>query len=154
MLNPWMSALPHTDGRAWSTDYGVPHEGECVTCHQVGGASMFIGPAPRNLQRSVVRDGAVIDQLTHLSQLGVLEPVPSDVASPLPDYTDAAASPEERARAYLDINCAHCHNPQGWDEVSGRDMDFRYATPLGRSGMDRKAGDILRAMPERPSGVA
>lgn len=148
LLDGMTTPLSWTDanGKAWFTDYAVPHEGECVTCHQAGGASMFIGPTPQNLHRSIERDGEVVDQLTHLTRIGVLQPAIATTVEAVPDYLNADASSEERARAYLDINCAHCHNPRGWDEVSGRDMDFRYATPLGRSGIDPKAKDILRAI--------
>src|SRR5690606_33537592 len=36
---------------------------------------------------------------------------------------------EQQARSYLDINCAHCHNPRGPARTSGLYLDP--ATPLG-----------------------
>ena len=43
----------------------------------------------------------------------------------LPNWEDENISLEERARAYLDVNCAHCHIPGGFCELeSNLDLDF------------------------------
>jgi hypothetical protein len=50
----------------------------------------------------------------HLISLGKLQGITSPASSPkIPDYTDTSLPTDERARAYLDINCAHCHRPEG-----------------------------------------
>lgn len=58
-----------------------------------------------------------------------------------PDYTLLDAKPypfdgtrplELRVRSYLDANCSQCHQPGG---ISNGGMDFRYSTPLDRTGL-------------------
>ena len=39
---------------------------------------------------------------------------------------------EERARAYLHVNCANCHQPDG---IGQGTMDFRWQTPLEDMGV-------------------
>jgi hypothetical protein len=41
------------------------------------------------------------------------------------DYNDASKPLEQRALAYLDINCAHCHNPAGQAQTSGLFLDWK-----------------------------
>ncbi|MFB3077109.1 MAG: hypothetical protein ACE1Y4_03800, partial [Lysobacterales bacterium] len=48
----------------------------------------------------------------------------------MPDPFDQSANLENRAKAYLHINCAQCHQPGGPTSVS---IDLRFDTPL--SGM-------------------
>ena len=52
------------------------------------------------------------------------------------------------ARAYLDINCSHCHNPDGWEE-SKRQFDFRYNVPISQSGIPAKKEKISRTILNR-----
>src|SRR3546814_16466309 len=48
----------------------------------------------------------------------------------MPRWDDpASGSLEQRARAYLDVNCAHCHNPQGSASNSG--LFLRWTDPVG-----------------------
>lgn len=133
-------------GAPQSTEYGVPHEGECVTCHQTSDQSTYIGPTVANLHRDVTRDGAAVNQLDWLVAQGVL---PNDVtATPatIPDYQDPSLDLETQARSYLHGNCAHCHHPEGWDGAARPELDLRFETPLATSGILRKADDIQRQM--------
>ncbi len=54
--------------------------------------------------------------------------VPGD-APRLPDWKDAGESLERRARAYLDVNCGHCHKPDGPASNSG--LFLTWETPAG-----------------------
>ena len=133
-------------GRSKTTNYVVPHEGECVTCHQSGGSSDLIGPTLRNLNRDVTRHGDEVNQLEYLVAEGVLDDVDWTSAPSIPDYEEVDLSLDRRARAYLDVNCAHCHNPSGWDEAAGPDLDLRFQTPLNQTGLERMASDVERQM--------
>src|SRR3546814_9677172 len=56
----------------------------------------------------------------------------------MPRWDDPATGTlEQRARAYLDVNCAHCHNPQGSASNSG--LFLRWTDPEGVSlGIGRR----------------
>jgi len=133
-------------GRPRATDYAVPHEGECVTCHQLDGVTAHIGPTLRNLNRTISLDGAPLNQLDHLVAEGVLDAVEPASAPTLPDYDDDALPLADRARAYLDINCAHCHNPGGWEDGSDRRLDLRYSSPVAQTNLVRKRDDLIRVL--------
>ena len=48
----------------------------------------------------------------------------------MPDWQDAiCVGNDQRARAYLDINCGHCHNPAGPASNSG--LFLTYEAPTG-----------------------
>ncbi len=49
-------------------------------------------------------------------------------AEAFPSITNNEATVEKRARAYLDVNCSNCHNPDY--EYRRTDIDLRYATDL------------------------
>lgn len=125
------------DGARRATDHEVPSEVACVTCHQENGVAAPIGPKYRNLDREVQRDGASISQLEHMSGLGVLSPESSG-AEPMVDYKNTSRPLEERARAYLDINCAHCHNPNAWERGARQELDLRYHVTRAESGIPAK----------------
>lgn len=127
----WISA----EGVSQSTLYHVPSQNECMTCHQSSQAIVPIGPSLRNLNRMVERDGANLNQLAHLQAVGVLSDFDLNQVSEIVDYNDEGASLSERGRAYLDLNCAHCHTPNGWDYATERQFDFRYETPTAQSGI-------------------
>ena len=135
-------------GQPSSTTYAVPHEGECVTCHQHDGESAFIGPTLRNLNRLVVRDDVEVNQFDHLAAVGVLDLAEGASAASIVDYNDVAQSQQVRARSYLDANCAHCHGPNRWDGAAQPELDLRFETPLGETGLERKAEDLVRQMEE------
>ena len=47
-----------------------------------------------------------------------------DAIDTAPDWEDTAIALESRAKAYLDINCAHCHNPTGFASNSALFLEF------------------------------
>jgi len=113
--------------------YVVPNENQCASCHMLDVKSRKlspIGPKARHLNRDfryVAADGEHDEnQLAHLIRAGYLSGVPG-LASPdatisqaeldaLPrnaDWSDPKAPLDARARAYLDVNCSHCHSATG-----------------------------------------
>jgi uncharacterized repeat protein (TIGR03806 family) len=103
-------------GQSHSISYSVPNQNQCKDCHALSGAITPIGPKARNLN-----DGR---QLQALAAAGLIDRAPAD-APRLARWDDASAPLEDRARAYLETNCAHCHNPEGAASNSGLFLDWR-----------------------------
>lgn len=108
--------LVEAEGPRTAFTYAVPSDGECSVCHATNagtGALEPIGPQASNLNRDQAYATGTRNQLEALAALqkltGYAAPALRMVA-----WSDAqAASVEARARAYLDVNCAFCHNPVG-----------------------------------------
>src|SRR5690606_31956754 len=62
------------------------------------------------------------NQLAHLASIGYLGGLPSTPPR-LADAMDAQAPLDARARAYLDVNCGHCHSATGPAITSGLWLD-------------------------------
>jgi parallel beta-helix repeat protein len=130
----WIDA----NGMTRSTVYEIPDANMCKTCHtrslpETGsGASSLeqvvslIGPKARFLNMDNDYDGVTVNQLRYMEQKGILVGVPEDPQSidTVPDWEDTAASLEDRAKGYLDINCAHCHRPEGFAANSALFLDY------------------------------
>jgi uncharacterized repeat protein (TIGR03806 family) len=126
-------------GQARTINYHYPDQTECVSCHQQSQKVEPIGPSLRNLNREVVRDSVALNQIHHIQQASLIHDFSVESISEIPDYNDQSLSLEKRARAYFDMNCAHCHNPDGWEEPARKGFDLRYETPLNMTGLlDRK----------------
>lgn len=137
------------EGNNLSTLYHVPDENECITCHQSSSSMTPIGPTLRNLNRMVERNGSNLNQLNHLQSVGVLDDFQLTQVSQIVDYNDSSVSLAERGRAYLAMNCAHCHQPDAWDKSAERDFDFRYETPLNETGVLQEKEDIMDVLLDR-----
>lgn len=102
------------DGKPNVISYRVPSNLDCKTCHNSNRNVIPIGPKVRNLNFDVIRNAQTLNQLAHLQQEGLLNTTNPANFSTMPDYNDVSVTLENRARAYLDINCAHCHKQDGF----------------------------------------
>lgn len=121
------------NGVITSQIWHYPGRSECLTCHNPA-AGFILGFHSRQLNRDRSAPGTTVNQLTHLSGLGVFDPPISNAAS-LPRLVamdDPGASLERRFQSYLDVNCAYCHRPDGLGRGS---WDGRFNVPLARSGL-------------------
>lgn len=98
-------------GRAQAIEYGVPNQNQCKTCHQHGEAITPLGPTAGNLN-----DGR---QLLQWQASGRLAAMPASGLPRLARWDDAAEPLDARARAYLAVNCGHCHSRSGFASNSG-----------------------------------
>lgn len=117
----------HYDGQQRTLErYIIPNMNECKQCHEIGGKLQPIGPKARHLNRDFAYSSGAMNQLLKWQEVGYLGEAPApEVAPRLPVAEDPSTGTlNERARAYLDINCAHCHNPQGPAHMSGLDLSF------------------------------
>ena len=137
-----------SQGNSRTIDYRIPSQTECIKCHQNNSSVVPLGPSLRNLNRNVVRGGLTINQLSHLQSVGILNTFDISQAGNIPDYNDVTVSLSERGRAYLDMNCATCHNPNGLPEAEKKGYDFRYETALDDTRILKKKNKIIEVMEE------
>lgn len=119
-------------------EYGVPAALNCITCHggdnRESGAAP-IGPKVRLLNSDFTYpDGTRMNQLQFMAQNGFLNASGTQISSAerLPNWKIPGDSgflpnsPEDihaRSRAYLEINCMHCHQSGGNASNSGLNLD-------------------------------
>jgi uncharacterized repeat protein (TIGR03806 family) len=114
----------HTDGKERMVNYVIPNTNQCLGCHENSKVMAPIGPKARNLNKNFPYPQGRENQLAHWGKIGYLKGAPAPTEAPrLPVWDDpTAGTVEQRARAWLEINCAHCHNPRGPARTSGLDL--------------------------------
>ncbi|MEH6419317.1 SO2930 family diheme c-type cytochrome [Pseudomonas sp. CGJS7] len=138
--------LVGADGKRENADYQVPDQNQCAGCHGTDMKTKALhplGPKARHLNRDVAYADGVANQIARWSQVGYLRGAPQPQAAPRDaNWRDANAPLEARARAYLDINCGHCHSPKGPGNTSGLWLDAATQEPmrLGRCKLPIAAG--------------
>lgn len=101
-------------------EYKIPNLNQCKSCHENQGVIQPIGIKAKHLNKNYFYKDGKVNQLMQWARLGLLEGLPSLSAVPqLANFEETHQSIEARARAWLDINCAHCHNPKGPAATSG-----------------------------------
>jgi uncharacterized repeat protein (TIGR03806 family) len=112
-------------GQTRQVDYAVPNANQCKECHSLSKKIAPIGVKARNLNGAFAYPDGAENQLAHWTRLGLLEGAPTPEKAPRTAVWDNPAEPlEARARAYLDGNCAHCHNARGMASNSGLFLDL------------------------------
>lgn len=109
-------------------NYVVPDESQCASCHAQDWVTRRIhpiGPKARHLNRDYRYAGGDENQLEHLMKIGYLTGAPAPASTPRNvNWMDTHAPLDARARAYLDINCGHCHNPKGAANTTALTLDI------------------------------
>ncbi|RFS26386.1 hypothetical protein DVR12_00935 [Chitinophaga silvatica] len=120
-------SLIDESGKVQSTVYQMPNTNDCKRCHINNSVLTPIGPKVRNL--NYTRHSETENQLLKWAGMHKLADLP-DLAtvSRLPDYKDSLKfTVNERARAYLDVNCAHCHTKGGDAYNTGLFLEYEQA---------------------------
>lgn len=160
------------DGTAKTVNYHLPNEVQCIVCHKSqdtqGGtgavAHLPIGIKPQNLNFNYDYGSEVKNQLTKWIEYGYLEgnfSLPS-AANTVVNYEDATQTIGDRARAYFDANCSHCHmvnrhcdyRPMrfAWQETIGPDGDTNMGACVPTQDMQGLPANLaLIANPGRPN---
>ncbi len=114
-----------------------PSPADCLTCHTTA-AKFVLGVKTRQLNGVFTYPGTGVtdNQLRTWNYLGLFNPRldESRIAGfrKLAVLDDTSASLAERARSYLDANCANCHRP---GHIIRATFDARFDTPLARQGL-------------------
>jgi uncharacterized repeat protein (TIGR03806 family) len=114
-----------------------PSRADCLTCHTAS-AKFVLGVKTRqlNCDYTYPNTGITDNQLRTWNYLGLLSPELGE--DQIPHYSrlavlgDTRTTVEERARSYLDANCAHCHRPGNTLRAT---FDARYDTPLSAQAL-------------------
>ncbi|MGD9723044.1 MAG: SO2930 family diheme c-type cytochrome [Pirellulales bacterium] len=113
-----------TAGQERTNNYIIPNANQCKGCHKQGDVMEPLGPKARHLNRDFAYTDGTQNQLAYWSEHGALSGAPDPKDAPrLAVWDDpSTGSLDQRARAWLEINCAHCHNPTGPARNSGLDL--------------------------------
>jgi uncharacterized repeat protein (TIGR03806 family) len=119
-------------GQKHEFTYFIPNANECKQCHENSRVMLPIGPKARNLNKDYRYPDGVSNQLVRWTKAGYLQGAPSPQAAPRAARWDVPESGTlaERARAYLDNNCAHCHQPGATAGYTGFDLRLTTSSPL------------------------
>lgn len=119
------------DGKAHRQPYVMPNLNQCKGCHNRSEKLMPIGPSARQLNGELAYADGNANQLSYWQQHGLLTGLPDLATVPkAPVWNNpATGSIDARARAWLDINCAHCHRPDGPAATSGLNLRYSETNP-------------------------
>ncbi len=125
-----------------------PSNSECIACHNTANKG-GLGLKTRYLNNDYTYDetGITANQLVTLSHLGIIDEtitdaVTSNLLSSKSIY-DPAATLDEKARSYLDLNCAYCHRADNNNRAS---FDLRLVNSI-------EATELLSAGILTPLGI-
>ena len=131
-----------------SINYVVPDANQCSNCHtpdHSAGELRPLGPKAWQMNRSYAWWDDDLGQLQHWTAAGLLQGAPADLPAP-------AVTAEWRVKAYLDTNCAHCHNPVGAADTSALHLNIE--APVDRHyGVCKTPVAVGRGSGDRPYDI-
>ena len=116
------------EGKERKVRYKVPNKNECKECHASSDVMTPIGPKARNLNKAYTYDDGSKNQLLKWLELNLINNYPEDLVSSA-NWKDKDQDLNLRARAYLDINCGHCHAPSGAANSTGLYLNYSEKRP-------------------------
>jgi len=147
-----------SDGTTRVQTYDYPSRADCSACHN-DASTFLLGLETGQLNTGFAYPSITANQLHTFNKIGLFN---SDIGATnqykvLPPLTDENATIEQRARAYLDVNCSNCHQPNSLAttnmnlrvDTSNADMNAIDATPQSGSLDIADARIIARGSKER-----
>jgi uncharacterized repeat protein (TIGR03806 family) len=118
-------------GKDQVVNYIIPNKNQCKTCHNISEEMAPIGVKVKHLNNELDFGTGKINQLAHWTALEKLEGFGGKQAHPaMINYEEANLPLNERAMAYLDSNCAHCHSAEGSASTSGLFLTYDQTDPM------------------------
>lgn len=119
------------EGKDQVVDYLIPNRNQCKTCHNKNEEMAPIGVQVKHLNNDLDFQSQHGNQLEFWSQAGKLEGFEGKEHYPsLINYENESLPLDERAMAYLDINCSHCHRAEGPASTSGLFLTYNEKEPM------------------------
>lgn len=111
-------------GKPMLVDYIIPNKNQCKGCHYNKGVLEPIGPKVRNLNKDFAFIDGKTNQLEKWHSTGYLTDYQSNtIYKKVAKWNKPGSGTlHDRALAYLDINCGHCHNPNGPASTTGLNL--------------------------------
>lgn len=116
-------------GRRIRAPYVIPNRNQCKGCHSRRDQFAPIGVSARQLNMDFIYGDMAANQLKQWVKTGILDGVPPDVPALAVWDNAATGTLNDRARAYLDANCGHCHSRTGPANTSGLFLDIFETNP-------------------------
>jgi uncharacterized repeat protein (TIGR03806 family) len=126
------------NGKKKSVQYAIPNKNQCKGCHAKQDALVPIGLTARQLNGDQEYGSGRMNQLHYWAERNLLTGVAGlSGVDALPVWNDPASGTlDQRARAYLDANCGHCHSSSGPASTSGLFLDY-YETRAAHLGVNK-----------------
>ena len=112
-------------GKKKTHAYVVPNMNQCKGCHNRQEKMMPIGPSAWQLNGDHDYASGKVNQLQYWQQAGILKDVHGVIPKGVVWNDPSTGSLDERARIWLDINCAHCHRVDGPASTSGLHLGWQ-----------------------------
>lgn len=138
------------DGDRKSTKYKIPSLAECTTCHQSSDKVVPLGPALANMNVDIHINNEVVNQIDHLKKSELFYASQLPQIDSFPKWDDTKKPLEHRARAYLDVNCSHCHTKSGFAGYTSLQLD--YEIPFTQTGIDKNKKSIRKRLKSKWKG--
>jgi parallel beta-helix repeat protein len=129
-----------SNGEVITTHYEIPNANQCLNCHSQNKQYQPIGPTARNLNSPLPKGEAgyskkvlnqlkedtrkIVEksQLAYFSHTNMLKGLPDGILGVADIGTVSNLSEKNAARDWLNMNCSHCHNPNGTARTTGLDL--------------------------------
>ena len=109
-------------GEKLNLDYSVPNKNQCKNCHNLNNVQVPIGPKVRYLNKDLKYADGNKNQLEKWTEVGYLSGYKKEenLTNKIADaFDEKSGTLEERAKSYLEVNCAHCHRREGSANTTG-----------------------------------
>lgn len=106
-------------GETINFKYSVPNKNQCKSCHNINNTLVPIGPKISNLNKAYTYLEGSWNQIDYWVQKDILDFQHTEKTPVFPDWENTSLPVADRAKAYLEVNCGHCHQAKGPANTSG-----------------------------------
>ena len=115
--NAYLKYTGHTFNVSWISEkgeekfvrYRAPNVNQCKSCHEINEKIQPIGPKGRNMNIDFNYQNGKANQIDYWQKRNLLKNIPNILNENPAIWDDINYNISDRARSYLDANCAHCH---------------------------------------------